>query len=286
MTNFVTGADRDRIQDFLHSGETLLWCAKPEPPLMPQNTFITFLMGLVISSTSPLMALQLQRQDQLDTPTILFLSVFFVVGLLLTFYMPFATRSKFLRTLYIISDRRAIILPPKGDARIYPLAPYMVLSARTPEGKLGRIIFEREVHRGKNSSYTVDIGFLYCPEAAEALSILEKQLDNKALESSKTAEVRRQEREREDIQKAALYKSLVIAQTFLTLILIGSIGWLLFCVVQDATGHFPTAKRFDTYSITLFIIFFMTVASVICDRELLSSRRGRKLLQQKSSRES
>ena len=267
MTNFVTGADRDRIQEFLNSGETLLWCAKPEPPLMPQNTFIFFLLGIIFSSMSVLMALQLQRQDQLQTPTILFMSVFFVAGLLLAFYIPYATRSKLLRTLYIISDRRAIILPPKGDVRSYPLAPYMVLSARTPEGKLGRIIFEREVHRGKNSTYTVDIGFLYCPEAAEALRLLEKQLDGKALESSKTPEVRRQESEREDIAAARYYPYLLVGQILLLAATVGSATWLLLTRQPDGIGLF---------------LFFL-VASIICYTHLRSSSRGRKLQKAKSA---
>ena len=263
MNAFVTGADRERVQAQLSPGETLLWCGKPDVGLLnPPNVFCLFIGSIVIGVS--LVAMRCESDGVIPTligtPGFIILNMVIMMGIILL-----CARNR-RRWVYALTDKRALVLTHKG-LRAYEIKPYMVLSSRVPERGVGKLVFEIE----KDDESREEWGFLRCRGLAEPLQLLEDRLGGLALESAKSPELRRAEKEEALIklaQEAHLIPKLIgflIASLLFT-------GGSIFYYTQQ--GTWEGAKIF------LMVGLFCGVVSII---SLGTCLRGRRLLRERNS---
>ena len=263
MNAFVTGADRERIQAHLAPGEELLWVGKPEVGLLsPPNIFCLFFCGILICVS--LMAMQCETDDVIPrligSPGFIIFTAVILMGIILL-----SARCRH-RWVYALTNKRALVLTHK-NLRTYEIKPYMVLNSRVPEHGLGKLVFEIE----KDDESRQEWGFLYCRGLSEPLQLLEDMLGGLALESAKSPELRRAEKEDTLInlaQEAHLIPKLIgilIASLLFT-------GGSIFYYTQQ--GTWEGAKFF------LLLGLFCGVASIIT---LGTCLRVRRLLRERDS---
>lgn len=263
MNAFVTGADRERIQSQLTPGEKLLWCGKPEVGLLsPPNVFCLFFGGIVIGVS--LVAMQCKSDGVIPTligtPGFIILNVVILMGIILL-----CARNR-RRWVYALTDKRALVLTHK-DLRAYEIKPYMVLRSRVPERGVGKLVFEIE----KDDESLQEWGFLRCRGLAEPLRLLEEMLGGLALESAKSPELRRAEKEAalinlsQEVHLMPKIIGILITSLLFT-------GGSIFYYTQQ--GTWEGAKIF------LMVGLFCGVASIIT---LSTCLRGRKLLRERNS---
>lgn len=189
MENFVTGADRERVQGILSHDEDLLWCGKPQLPILGGNTIIATLMGLFITGIHTFVLCEMWgNAPRLPWWVYLFPVGFFMLMITLCVYMVYSYRRDMHRKIYALTDRRAIILEHDGQTQEYRLEPYMVLRTDIPEQGVGHIVFEKKWQATRKGGRIQEYGFMFSPEAALALSLLEKQLGGQALFSANPSE--------------------------------------------------------------------------------------------------
>lgn len=191
MAPFITGADREELQAQLAEGEQLLWCGKPAPSILSANCVAAFLVGLGVAALSAgALAEALSGGEGGQILLSCFLASVGTLGMLL---LPVFLYRDAANWLYGLTDRRAILIQRHKKLYEYPLKPYMVLRARTPQGRCGSIVFELRREGSGKSRTQVEYGFLRTPEAAEALRLLHHLLGGKVTAADKPAELRQQE---------------------------------------------------------------------------------------------
>ena len=263
MNAFVTGADRERIQTHLAPGEKLLWVGKPEVGLLsPPNIFCLFFCGILICVS--LMAMQCETDDVIPrligSPGFIIFTAVILMGIILL-----SARCRH-RWVYALTNKRALVLTHK-KLRAYEIKPYMVLSSRVPEHGLGKLVFEIE----KDDESRQEWGFLHCRGLSEPLQLLEEMLDGLALESAKSPELRRAEKEDTLIKLAQEPHILPKIIGFMIASLLFTGGSMFYYMQQGTWGG---AKIFLLLGLFCGGVSFMT---------FVSCRHGRRLLRERDS---
>ena len=281
MDSFITGADRERIQAQLTPDEELLWSGKYEPSLLEFNCLLFMIFGLVFAGFS---AIALLESNEGQGAARIIPPIFITVGLGIALLGPWLHIRHRSRWVYALTNKRAILLL-HNQTRNYDIEPYMVLSSRASEHGLGKLVFERETRgSGKNRS-TVEWGFLRCRGLAEPLRLLEDMLGGLALESSKSAAVRKQEREAE-LMKMAQFPYLL---PILIIVQVASLGVLAYSIsnILLRMNELRELGLSCTWEDLLFAagewLFIGLIASAISAYMLYACLRGRRLLRERNS---
>ena len=208
---FITGSDRAELQARLAEGEQLLWCGKPAVSFLSQGPVTAFLAPFIFWAMCVAGLLQELAEEPCNAANAAAIGGFVLLATVVMILFPIFIRRSANAWLYGLTDRRAILIWRK-ELYEYPLKPYMALRAHAPQGKCGSIVFERR-KKGRGS---VEIGFLYTPEAAEALRLLHRLLDGKVTEADKPEELRLQEKREKCMAYAKLFIPIVVAEAVAT----------------------------------------------------------------------
>lgn len=278
MTPTLTGAELDRLHAELQSDETLLWSGKPETSYLSSELFKYYLFGAAFTAFATFFFSQRPAPKQLEE--VLFISIFYMAGLGIMIIAPVFHIRHRKRWIYALTTRRALLLLHNGT-REYPLERYMVLKASTPAHRPGYLVFEREEVGSGKERHVVEWGFANCLGADEALRIMEDQLGGYALESSKTEEVRQQERDEAAMQFArrpAILPLLNIAIAGLTCGILICASYMYDSWQELVIKSF--SSTFDTLVAPAFIIILMLIGLISSITARRTYLRGRKLLRQ------
>ena len=211
MSAFITGADKDELQAQLAEGEQLLWCGKPAAGFLTQGPVTAFLAAFVFWVMCVAGMLQALTEEPYNAANAAVVGGLVLSATVVMILFPIFIRRSANAWLYGLTDRRAILIWRK-ELYEYPLKPYMALRAHAPQGKCGSIVFERR-KKGRSS---VEIGFLYTPEAVQVMSILHRLLDGKVTEADKPEELRLQEKREKCMAYAKLFIPIVVAEAVAT----------------------------------------------------------------------
>ena len=270
MQHFVTSVDRERIQALLSEGEELLWISKPD--VGATHGFPHVIFGLFVVAFGCLPLVVGMEHGAVTWAVILFYS-FFGLFILLGLGFLFVAAPLYVRharqQVYVITNKRAIVLKHNGKLTEYPLAPYMVMEVRRPGKRPGALILGYEERRTKNGVYMEGVGFLLCPEAETALNILQERLNGKALLADKPISEICRERDEEDIKNAEPpeFATLVTIMSAPTAVGLGCLGVMLYRGYHEQ--DIP-ALAFIGFVISCFIV----IPNI---PTLRSALRGRKL---------
>lgn len=271
MNEFVTGEDKDKIQAHLTEDEKLLWCGKPVVSPLNAGVLLTAIFGITWTALAVFILTQIMASDTQDSPaTMAIISLFILAGVFLIVFLPLYTYRRATNWLYGLTNRRAILIQ-HNKLYEYPLKPYMVLRARTPEGKNGSIVFELRREGGK-SNQKVEYGFLNTPEAAVAMRLLRELLDGKATNDDKPAKLREQEKREKQMAQARYFYPYLVAvaalATFEGTLIAKMAGWIRCEWLKDDT--------FGLANLSFFVFIFLIGLSI----SLHASWRGRRYMQQ------
>lgn len=274
MDTFISGADRERIQSQLTPGEELLWCGKYETGLLESGCIAPAIMGTVFALGG--LFFLLAPQGGSSAMETLIPVIFVLVGLGLAILVPMLHTRHRRAWVYALTNKRVMLLLHNKN-KFYNIAPYMVLRSRVPAQGLGKLVFEIETRGSGKNSTTIEWGFLRCRGLSEPLQLLENMLDGLALESSKSPEIRKKERE-EELMKLAQTPFLL---PVLCVIMVGTLGLGIgsgVCML--------TVKDENAFPISINLLLFGLVSSGICGAMLYACLRGRKLLREQRTHDS
>jgi len=159
MTNIAASHTPDGWAAILDEGEKILWQGRPDGAVVFKAVNImTFIFGLFFAGFA---LFWMVMAAQGGGGFWMFGLLHFSVGIGLSFGSLFWGAFKRRHTWYTLTDRRAFIatnLPLKGrQIKSYPIKPETLLDFT--DGPFATLNFGVEWRRGKNKSYTVDIGF-------------------------------------------------------------------------------------------------------------------------------
>lgn len=237
MENFVTGEDREKVQQLLSPDEELLWCGKPILSFFNPGTFICVLGGGIFAAIPVYIFF---TTKSMPTDGVIFLLFIFLMSLFFMLGIPLLILLDQRRSLYAITGSRAIVISSR-DTRSYPLKPYMAQRVQLRGDGSGSIVFEQEVVRTHKNSQTIEHGFINIPDAELALDLLRRKLDGKVSEADKPAELLQQEHDAKCIKIAPAYPFLLAGLVALALIFIAGVIFfitesLYIGIVIDAIG--------------------------------------------------
>ena len=175
----LPAALRQTVEQELNTDKTILWINQPKTSRfvrksLPIVLFAIPFLGFAIFWT--VMASGMTRSAPGGWNLFgLFGIPFILVGLGL-FTSPFWMRRKAKRTVYVITDRRAILISGGMSLRIHSYYPDKLGSLERVQHAdgTGDIIFERRVSHGhKGHTYFTPVGFLAVESAREVQQLLE-----------------------------------------------------------------------------------------------------------------
>ncbi|MBL4808020.1 MAG: aspartate carbamoyltransferase catalytic subunit [Rhodobacteraceae bacterium] len=164
-------------QPYLDDGEKVIWQGAPDAGLhfhargIMQSLFGVVFFGFSIFWVT--MALKGSGPDGgLGAVFPLFGVPFVLVGFYLVIGHWFFDSYKRSRTRYALTDKRALIAVRVFGKRMksYPITRSKPITVK--EGHMDSVIFDSVEKRGKNGSYTVDIGFQYIPDAMDVYKMM------------------------------------------------------------------------------------------------------------------
>ena len=282
MDTFITGADRDRIQAQLTPNEELLWCGKYETSLLESSCLAPAIMGIIFALAGTFFLLA--PQEGSSAMESLLPGIFVLLGLALAILAPMLHIRHRRAWVYALTNKRAMLLLHNKN-KFYNVAPYMVLRSRVPTQGLGKLVFEIETRGSGKNRTTIEWGFLRCRGLAEPLQLLENMLNGLALESSKSPEIRKKERE-EELMKLAQTPYILPVICIITLgalsLVIGSGVHMLLCWLEIQEKHLHRSWL-DEVGASLSLLLFGLMASFISGYVLYICLRGRKLLRERNS---
>ncbi|MDO5465174.1 MAG: hypothetical protein Q4F40_09580 [Akkermansia sp.] len=176
-------SDREWVESVLQADEELLLLCKPQVRLWRwEYTPITLFSILWLGGVATISIFALCKSiDQLsEEPGILLLLLFFVpfwvlgIGMLST---PWRMRALDRRTVYLLTNRRAVVLRP-SDFRFlptqkdYPLEHGMIKEVQEKGDGSGSLVFGYEVQQTKGGENYLPVGFLHVPQLQRVKDIL------------------------------------------------------------------------------------------------------------------
>ncbi len=188
FVNDVMPRERAELEKALLGDETVRWAVRPLPQLwcaesillcttcLPILIFEAVWIGGVMGFPESMEAAQASLADPSTWPFLLFSIPFLFMAAFFATY-PWRRVRKLRRTLYVITNRRALVSEPglfSWTMRPFALEPDMVLERRArAEGK-GDLVFAIEYHRSsKGGTHTVRHGF----KSLADLQLAERKLD-------------------------------------------------------------------------------------------------------------
>ena len=167
----VTHSLREAIERELGAGERMLWIAQPVPSLMMRSALPTCGGGVLFTAfacfwTSMAYQSSASKGGPPNWPFICFGGLFILFGLSM-FFSPLTAFWRAGRTVYCITDRRAISIESSWRRTVRSFTGPMLTTFERREDGSGRgdIIFEREASKGsKGRTVYREVGFLGLPD--------------------------------------------------------------------------------------------------------------------------
>jgi hypothetical protein len=181
---------RTAVQSELGQGERLVWASPAVPRFftgtsigavvfaIPWTGFAIFWMAAAFYGTGKLSGANHVR-SQFDYVFPLFGVPFVLIGLALL-SSPYWTARRLRRTVYVITDTRAIVLAPGwfGATKVQTFAPDALASMERVERRdgSGDLIFEQYTQRRGSSTQTIRRGFMSVPKVREVEELVRATL--------------------------------------------------------------------------------------------------------------
>ena len=170
------------LESELNSGERVVWSQQPRPAALARKSSTTFLFGIpffafaVFWTIGASGGLGLTKAKSDSFPAwfpILWGSMFIIVGACLLL-SPAWAYWKALRTVYAITDQRAILIVAPWRRTIHSFVGQHLVDIHRVEDDRGRgdIVFHRQARSGNRADYYYDTGFLGVERVREAEDML------------------------------------------------------------------------------------------------------------------
>ncbi len=156
ISDFVSGVtlrEREELERSLLRGESIFWATKPVARLwsvdcVPLMVFATFWLGFIAFWTFGALGMPTSLEDvskiqPAQIPFALFSIPFWLVGIGLA-SSPWWRKRKLERSLYVLTNRRALIVQPgvfSWNVEVYPLEEDMLLSRTAKPNGEGDLVF-------------------------------------------------------------------------------------------------------------------------------------------------
>lgn len=171
--------DNARVQSVLRNDERVVLVTHPRPQMDIVEAGGRVLSGAVLLV---MLACALCQMPQVWLFVLAFVSPLIIFALWLI-SAPFRYRRRKERTLYLLTDKRVLVLMPKGISgeRVlaYPLQPNPVKSVQLGDDGYGDIIFAYEQHWEffpKMRHRTTPVGFIEVPEVGQVQQLIAAQV--------------------------------------------------------------------------------------------------------------
>ncbi len=195
--NDLTPRERAEADKALQDGEPLLWAVRPQAQLWCPESLIMFvsaLPGLVFMGfwTHGILGFpetweEVSLSNPMTLPGVLVSLPFYGVMFYLAAF-PWLRRRKFNNSLYLLTNRRALVLEPtlfSWKLRSWELHEDMVLEHTPRADGRGDLVFELEIRRAsKGGTRTIRHGFRELPDLQEAERRLEAAIQSPAQRDS------------------------------------------------------------------------------------------------------
>ncbi|MGN0836111.1 MAG: PH domain-containing protein [Akkermansia sp.] len=167
---------RAAVEEELLRGEQFRWCTRPIPCCLTSSSISQMLFGIPWTAITALVSGGFAMEmfsGKVALSMCIFSVFFFIPFWCIAVYMlsaPLRMRRSLERTLYVVTDRRALVMAPGWFGRrrteVYPLEPDMVMKVRRKSDGSGDLVFETDDYRGQGRS--IERGFLSVPRVREA----------------------------------------------------------------------------------------------------------------------
>ncbi len=189
LTDFINDATREEQQQLdvaLLRGEQLLWAVRPIPTAWTPQTIIHCASAPMVLAFmavwtygalgSPESLDDIMATDGCQLLFAAFSLPFWLVALWM-FCQPLLQKHKMRRTVYAVTNRRALVLARKlfsWNTRSFTLVDNMIEERTVKSGKRGDLILGRDVHQGRHGQTSTKVGFLNVPDVSLAEEKLEE----------------------------------------------------------------------------------------------------------------
>lgn len=174
----LSSQDSERLRSVLKDDERTVLVAKPRVKMDPLAAFGRVFPGLVLAGVCAYVAHGFGSQWWVAV-------LFFLPGWIFAIMLlsaPWRHRRRMERTLYVLTDKRAVVFEPTGWWRTrcvsWPLYPGLIKKV-TKDGDCGSIIFDYEIRRSFTKRPRVSphpVGFLSVPQHEEVRRLVEEQV--------------------------------------------------------------------------------------------------------------
>ena len=175
--------DREWVESVLQADEELLLLCKPQVRLwragyLPMALFAALWLGIIgtISFFTVRECLECVQEKPGLLLMVLFLLPFWVVGIGFV-HSPWRLRELDRRTVYLLTNRRAVVLRPsefrfRPTQKDYPLEHGMIKEVQEKRDGSGSLVFGYEVQQTKGGENYLPVGFLHVPQLQRVRDIL------------------------------------------------------------------------------------------------------------------
>lgn len=175
--------DREWVESVLQADEELLLLCKPQVRLwragyLPMALFAAVWLGIIgtISFFTVRECLECVQEKPGLLLMVLFLLPFWVVGIGLV-HSPWRLRELDRRTVYLLTNRRAVVLRPsefrfRPTQKDYPLEHGMIKEVQEKGDGSGSLVFGYEVQQTDGGENYLPVGFLHVPQLQRVRDIL------------------------------------------------------------------------------------------------------------------
>jgi hypothetical protein len=171
---------RDAIARELEPDEKVVWSGMPKPWCFNRTTVHTFLFGIAWTALTVTWMAGITAQDLIPRVAFLF---FFTIGILLLFSPLWAFRNS-LKTVYVITDRRAITMDGgwTNTTRSYPAESLTEIYRKEHRDGTGDIVFVRHITKDSDGDSRVEeLGFLHIPDVKSVEAQLKELAKQRAV---------------------------------------------------------------------------------------------------------
>ncbi len=186
----VSPSERVEVAGELWEAEIIRWATRPQPRFWCADTGVRFvvaalMVGFILFWSGMVMQhperANILRIGSLFTSVIVNTAPFWLPALFLASY-PWRQRLKARRTLYIITDRRAVVITPRLGSwkkRSWRLARNMVVRGEARPDKWGNLVFTEIIggHSVEHGRQVWRYGFLALPDVWQAEKELRKTIE-------------------------------------------------------------------------------------------------------------
>ena len=172
--------DREWVERELPPGEELLLVCKPattlwKPGYAYRMFFATLWNGFLFGILGMLFINHITLEEIIEKPAILLLFLgmlpFYLIGIGLII-SPWWERENDRRTVYVLTNRRAIVLRPsmirrRPTCRRFPLTHNLIKEVREYRKGRGDIVMDYDEHHGRNGTTLMPKGFLHVDNVRE-----------------------------------------------------------------------------------------------------------------------